>query len=241
MLTSCPFMEAKRCFNCRYVSYRPEDFALHLNQRQPLDEYISYNGLKALFGGQRPTVCADCVYDRLQNCQRCSRKAPLSLYNVEEWFKNSNERVCQDCVAIQATQLAFRNGLYMLKDTLNQCFECSAFKSMYSFLSLCNLTQFDVVCRECHIHKDIARYRLDLKARYHQNWGQAPALTQVQVDLETVEVGKQPLSYASVLREGQKPTKDSMGTEQTAVDILSLQCPPDEPASFFQTTMDGEF
>lgn len=229
-------MEAKRCFNCRYVSYKPEDFALHSNQRQPLDEYISYNGLKALFGGQRPAVCADCVYDRLQNCQRCSRKVPLSLYNVEEWFKNSNERVCQDCVAIQATQLAFRNGL-SLKDTLNQCFECSAFKTIYSFLSLYNIKQFDLVCRECHIHKDITRYHLELNARYTQNLSEAPALT--QVDIKTVHVLRKPLvSYASVLRKGTKPVEDGLPNDTTAVDVLSLECLPKEAPSFFQTTMD---
>ena len=232
-----PKMEAKRCFNCRRVSYNPEDFCLHLNQRQPLEEYISYNGLKALFGGQRPSVCADCVYDRLQNCQRCSRKVPLSLYNIEEWFKSTTDRICQECMAIQATQVAFRNGL-MLKDTLNQCFQCSTFKSIYSFLSICHFKQFDVVCRECHVHKDIQRYHIELNARYAQNLSLSPALTQVQVDLKAIDTFEKPvLSYARVLTDGSKLQQDETPTEQP--DVLALNSSPKEAPSFFQTTMDG--
>lgn len=230
-------MEAKRCFNCRRVSYNPEDFCLHLNQRQPLEEYISYNGLKALFGGQRPSVCADCVYDRLQNCQRCSRKVPLSLYNIEEWFKSTTDRICQECMAIQATQVAFRNGL-MLKDTLSQCFQCSTFKSIYSFLSICHFKQFDVVCRECHVHKDIQRYHIELNARYAQNLSLSPALTQVQVDLKAIDTFEKPvLSYARVLTDGSKLQQDETPTEQP--DVLALNSSPKEAPSFFQTTMDG--
>lgn len=231
-------MEAKRCFNCRRVSYNAEDFCLHLNQRQPLEEYISYNGLKALFGGQRPSVCADCVYDRLQDCQRCSRKVPLSLYNIEEWFKTSSERVCQECTAIQATQIAFRNGLN-LKDTFNQCFECSTFKSIYSFLSLCNFKQFDVICRECHIYKDIQWYHVELNARYAQNLSLSPALTQVQGDRSAVHsLEKPPVSYARVLVDGPKPIKDDIPLKKP--DVLALNFPSMDSPSFFQTAMDGK-
>lgn len=230
-------MEAKRCFNCRRVSYNVEDFCIQPNQRQPLEEYISYNGLKALFGGHRPSVCSDCVYDRLQNCQRCSRKAPLSLYNIEEWFKSSTERVCQECMAIQATQVAFRNGL-MLKDALNQCFECSRFKSIYSFLSICHFKQFDVICRECHVYKDIHQYHIELNARYAQNLSLSPALTQVQVDVKAIQTLEKPIiSYARVLRDGSRHVPNEIPSKQ--LDVLALNCPLKETPSFFQTTMDG--
>ena len=230
-------MEAKRCFNCRRVSYNPEDFHLHSNQRQPLEEYISYNGLKALFGGQRPCFCADCVYDRLQTCQSCLRKVPLCLCNIEEWFKSTTERVCQDCTAIQATQVAFRNGL-LLKDTLNQCAECSKFKSVYSFLSISHFKQFDMVCRECYIHKDVQRYHFELNARYAQNLSLSPALTQAQVDLKAIHTLEKPSpSYASVLMDVPKLDREEMPTKTP--DVLALNGSQKEVPSFFQTTMDG--
>ena len=130
---------------------------------------------------------------------------PLSLYNIEDLFRSSSERVFQESMAIQATQVAFRNGL-MLKDTLNQCFECSKFKSIYSFLSICHFKPFDAVCRECPIYKDIQRYHLGLNARYTQNLSLSPALTQGQVDLKAIHTTEKPsLSYARVLINGSKP------------------------------------
>lgn len=228
-------MEAKSCFNCRRVGCMSEIFSLHPNQRQPLERYISYNGLKALFGGQRPSICADCVYDRLQTCQKCTRKIPLCFYDIEEWFKSSSERVCQDCTAIQATQVAFRNGL-MLKDALKQCLKCSMFKCIYSFLSIFNFKEFDVVCRECVIHQDIQQYHMELKARYAESLSLSPSLTHVETDVNVID--KQMLSYARVLMNGSKSIEDEVGEKRTP-DVPQPSY-PQAVRSFFQTTMNGK-
>jgi hypothetical protein len=95
-----------------------------------------------------------------------------------------------------------------------------------------------VVCRECHVHKDIQRYHIELNARYAQNLSLSPALTQVQVDLKAIDTFEKPvLSYARVLTDGSKLQQDETPTEQP--DVLALNSSPKEAPSFFQTTMDG--
>lgn len=209
-------MEVLRCFNCDHTGRRHEDF-FNITKIHPSfaekarghetgqDESVKENTY---------LVCCDCVYDRLQECQSCLKKAPLCMFKIAEWFGDKKTRNCIDCAAKFEAQGLFQTG-YHSSVIIRQCSVCRHFKYLPSFISWRKHKPHDTLkdCFECQLRRDIAQYKREVRNRYEEKLQQEPALGDDNKSLRTgvgyETVSQQGATYASVVTNGFTDTQSS--------------------------------
>ena len=208
---------AFRCFNCRYTGGSHEDF---FNISDNHKAFIDRTGeskiaLKAEEAASNLLVCTACVYDRLQQCRDCGKKAPLCMFKMGEWFGDRNVRKCIDCSAVTEARRLSRGG-YSLNVLIHQCSICRHFKYLPSFITSHKHEAPDAVkdCIECQLNQDVENYKKTAKQRYELTLRQQPTLPfgeksngEVLTGGPSAPVAKGGLSYASVLSAGLEGAK----------------------------------
>lgn len=221
-------MEVLRCFNCDHTGRRHEDF-FNITKIHPsftekasnpeTDETGQDESLKE----NAFLVCGDCVYDRLQECNSCAKKAPLCMFKIAEWFTDKKNRNCIDCAATFEALGLFQTG-YHSSVIIRQCSVCRHFKYLPSFISWNKQKPHDTLkdCFECQLSRDIVQYKREVRDRYEEKLQQEPVLGDDN-QLTTGTGGKeaagaqQGATYASVVTKGFKLT-DSKSSSSTGED-----------------------
>ncbi|KAL9988152.1 hypothetical protein ACROYT_G002560 [Oculina patagonica] len=221
-------MEVLRCFNCDHTGRRHEDF-FNITKIHPsftekasnpeTDETGQDESLKE----NAFLVCGECVYDRLQECNSCAKKAPLCMFKIAEWFTDKKNRNCIDCAATFEALGLFQTG-YHSSVIIRQCSVCRHFKYLPSFISWNKQKPHDTLkdCFECQLSRDIVQYKREVRDRYEEKLQQEPVLGDDN-QLTTGTGGKeaagaqQGATYASVVTKGFKLT-DSKSSSSTSED-----------------------
>lgn len=250
-------MDLLRCFNCDHTGRRHEDF-FNITKIHPSfagrtetretgqDESLKENTF---------LVCCDCVYDRLQECQSCSKKAPLCMFKIAEWFSDKKTRNCIDCAAKFEAQGLFQTG-YHSSVIIRQCSVCRHFKYLPSFISWSKHKPHDTLkdCFECQLRGDIVQYKRKVRDRYEQKLQQEPVLGDVKQRSETGArtevVSQQGATYASVVTKGHADCKSSSQSSENgqirtaeALTVAQLNVPSEigvHKGKCFSTGMDGK-
>lgn len=204
-------MEVLRCFNCDHTGRRHEDF-FNITKIHPSFAAKASNpesdetGQDESLKGKAFLVCGDCVYDRLQECQSCSKKAPLCMFKIAEWFCDKKNRNCIDCAATFEALGLFQTG-YHSSVIIRQCSVCRHFKYLPSFISWNKHKPHDTLkdCFECQLRRDIVQYKRELRDRYEEKLQQEPVLGDDSQPPRTggnKAVAQQGATYASVVTKG---------------------------------------
>lgn len=253
-------MEVLRCFNCDHTGWRHEDF-------------FNITNIHPSFAGKAETdietgqdeslkentflVCCYCVYDRLHECQNCSKKAPLCMFKIAEWFTDKKNRNCIDCAATFEALGLFQTG-YHSSVIIRQCSVCRHFKYLPSFISWRKhqLNERLKDCFECQLSRDIAQYKRKVRDRYERKLQQEPVLgddnlqstrrTRTGASAEVVPY--QGITYASVVTKGQNDSKSSLSLSEngqvkpSAEETMALLNVPNAVAKgkCFSTDLDGK-
>lgn len=199
-------MEPLRCFNCNYTGRSHEDFFnISDNHKAFIDRTSESKGSKKELSSL--LVCAACVYDRLQRCQGCAKKAPLCMFKMSEWFGDKENRNCIDCAAISEARYICQSG-YPLNAIVHQCSVCRHFKYLPSFVTSTKHQPHETLkdCIECQLSRDIDNYKRQAKQRYEFKLQQQPTLPLVEKRITEMTggetVARAGLSYASVVTSG---------------------------------------
>lgn len=219
-------MEVLRCFNCDHTGRRHEDF-FNISKIHPSfaekssgpesDETGQDESLK----GNAFLVCGDCVYDRLQECHSCAKKAPLCMFKIAEWFSDKKNRNCIDCAATFEALGLFQTG-YHSSVIIRQCSVCRHFKYLPSFISWSKHKPHDPLkdCFECQLRRDIVQYKRELRDRYEEKLQQEPVLGDDNQTSRTgggkEAVSQQGATYASVVTKGFTDSKSSSSTNENS-------------------------
>lgn len=204
-------MEVLRCFNCDHTGRRHEDF-FNITRIHPSFAAKASNpesdetGQDESLKGKAFLVCGDCVYDRLQECQSCAKKAPLCMFKIAEWFCDKKNRNCIDCAATFEALGLFQTG-YHSSVIIRQCSVCRHFKYLPSFISWSKHKPHDTLkdCFECQLRRDIVQYKRELRDRYEEKLQQEPVLGDDSQPPRTggnETVAQQGATYASVVTKG---------------------------------------
>ena len=250
-------MEVLRCFNCDYTGRRHEDF-FNITRIHPSfagkTETHETGQDESLMKENTFLVCCDCVYDRLQECQRCSKKAPLCMFKIAEWFSDKRNRNCIDCAATFEAQELFQTG-YHSSVIIRQCSVCRHFKYLPSFISWSKHKPHDTLkdCFECQLRRDIVQYKRKVRDRYEEKLQQEPVLgddkQRSKTGAKTEAVSQQGASYASVVTKGYNDKKSSSsrsenGLTRTTETTGQLNVPSEIGAhkgKCFSTGLDGKY
>lgn len=254
-LTDSP-MEVLRCFNCDYTGRRHEDFfnitKIHPSFAEKAESHETGQHDESL---EENTflVCADCVYDRFQKCQSCSKQAPLCMFKISEWFSDKKNRNCIDCAATFEAQGLFQTG-YHSSVIIRQCSVCRHFKYLPSFISWRKHKPHDTLkdCFECQLRRDIVQYKRKVRDRYEEKLQQEPALGDdnqtSRTGASTEAVSQQGATYASVVTKGSTDSKSSSsscenGRISTTEATAQLNVPSEiglHKGKSFSTGLDGK-
>ena len=250
-------MEVLRCFNCDYTGRRHEDF-FNITNIHPSSVGKAETDIET--GRDEPLkentflVCCDCVYDRLHECQNCSRKAPLCMFKIAEWFMDKKNRNCIDCAATFEAVGLFQTG-YHSSVIIRQCPVCRHFKYLPSFISWRKhqLNERLQDCFECQLSRDIVQYKRKVRDRYERKLEQEPVLGDDNLQSKRTGacaevVPHQGISYASVVTKGQNDSKSSSSLSEndrvkpSAKETLALLNIPNAVAKgkCFSTGLDGK-
>ena len=211
-------MEVLRCFNCDHTGRRQEDF-FNITNIHP-----SFTGKSKTDVETGPNeslkestflVCCDCVYDRLQECHSCSKKAPLCMFKLAEWFTDKKNRNCIDCAAMFEAQELFQTG-YHSSVIIRQCLVCRHFKYLPSFIAWSKHKPYETLkdCFECQLRQDIVQYKRKVRDRYERKLQQEPVLGDdkpltTETGARTEVLSHKGTTYASVVTKGQIDGKSS--------------------------------
>ena len=245
-------METLRCFNCHHSGRTHEDF-FNISK---VHRTFAENSETCQDGASKENillVCADCVYDRLQECRSCAKKAPLCMFKISEWFRDKESRNCIDCAAtFEAVQL-FQTG-YPSSVIIRQCSVCQHFKYLPSFITWSKHKPHDVLkdCFECQLRGDIVNYKTELRNRYEEKLQQEPVLGNDNKHSKTGgenSSARQGATYASVVTKGFSEGESFASTcqngqvvtggSETRLDIPRI--PGVHKGKCFSTCLEGEF
>ena len=232
-------MEVLRCFNCGHTGRRHEDF-FNITKIHPSFAAKASNpesdetGQDESLKGKAFLVCGDCVYDRLQECQSCAKKAPLCMFKIAEWFCDKKNRNCIDCAATFEALGLFQTG-YHSSVIIRQCSACRHFKYLPSFISWNKHKPHDTLkdCFECQLRRDIVQYKRELRDRYEEKLQQEPMLGDDSQRPRTggiKAVAQQGATYASVVTKGftdgkLKPSSSTSENVQLRTAEIATQIP----------------
>ena len=217
-------MDSLHCFNCLHRKQTPEDyFNVSQNHKNFVDKRSSDEIQTELESEKENThrlICADCVYDRLQQCKKCSKKEPLCMFKVGEWFLRKEDRKCIDCAALDESKRLLSEG-FPPHELIRQCFSCSHFKYLPSFITADKREARSIPrdCFECQLKHDIDNYKKNLQHRYELKLQQEPVLGN---ERDLIEAGGKSenivvASYASVVTKGsgnkESDDSESLDTE----------------------------
>lgn len=216
-------MEALRCFNCDHTGRRHEDF-FNITKIHPSFTEKARNPETDETGPDESVkenaflVCGDCVYDRLQECHSCAKKAPLCMFKIAEWFSDKNNRNCIDCAATLEALGLFQTG-YHSSVIIRQCSVCRHFKYLPSFISWSKHKPHDTLkdCFECQLRRDIVQYKREVRDRYEEKLQQEPVLgddNQLTRTGGSETAAQQGATYASVVTKGFSDGKSSSSTSE---------------------------
>lgn len=221
-------MDSLCCFNCSHRKQTPEDyFNVSQNHKNFVDKMSSE---ETEFESQKENdfrlICADCVYDRFQQCKNCMKKKPLCMFKVSEWFLRKDERKCIDCSALDESKRLLTEG-HAPHELIRQCFCCSHFKYVPSFITAYKreATYLPRDCFECQLKHDIESYKKNLQYRYELKLKQEPVLGD---ERDTEEAGGKVIntnsvaSYASVVTKG-SGTRESDDNENADLENGDLE------------------
>ncbi|XP_068726070.1 uncharacterized protein [Montipora capricornis] len=226
-------MEVLRCFNCDHTGRRQEDF-FNITNIHP-----SFTGKSKTDVETGPNeslkentflVCCDCVYDRLQECHSCSKRAPLCMFKLAEWFTDKKNRNCIDCAAMFEAQELFQTG-YHSSVIIRQCLVCRHFKYLPSFIAWSKHKPYETLkdCFECQLRQDIVQYKRKVRDRYERKLQQEPVLGEdkpltTETGARTEVLSHKGTTYASVVSKGQFDGKSSSSScENDRVKIPALE------------------
>ena len=201
-------MNSLRCFNCFHRKQTPEDyFNVSQNHKKFVDKRSSDD---TEFESEKENdfqlICADCVYDRFQQCKNCMKKKQLCMFKVSEWFLGKDERTCIDCSALEESKRLLKEG-HPPHELIRQCFCCSHFKFVPSFITAYKreATCLPRDCFECQLKHDIEGYKKNLQYRYELKLQQEPVLGREKDIIEAggkIKNSNSVASYASVVTKG---------------------------------------
>lgn len=249
-------MEVLRCFNCDHTGRRHEDFfnitKIHPSFAEKAESHETGQADESLKENAF-LVCGDCVYDRLQECQSCSKKAPLCMFKIAEWFSDKKNRNCIDCAATFEAQGLFQTG-YHSSVIIRQCSVCRHFKYLPSFISWSKHKPHDTLkdCFECQLRRDIVQYKREVRDRYEEKLQQEPVLgddsQRSRTGAGTEVVSQQGATYASVVTKGFTDGKSSSSSCEndrirTTATAAQLNIPSENglhKGKSFSTGLDGK-
>lgn len=232
-------MEVLRCFNCDHTGRRHEDFfnitKIHPSFAEKADSESEEQEQDKFLRENAFLVCGDCVYDRLQECHSCAKKAPLCMFKIAEWFTDKKNRICIDCAATLEALGLFQTG-YHSSVIIRQCSVCRHFKYLPSFISWRKHQPHETLkdCFECQLRRDIVQYKRKVRDRYEEKLQQEPVLGD---DIQPSRTGgkerfgkalaQQGATYASVVSKGFTNGKSSytksdeghLGTKQNTAHL----------------------
>ena len=232
-------MEVLRCFNCDHTGRRHEDFfnitKIHPSFAEKADSESEEHEQDKFLRENAFLVCGDCVYDRLQECHSCAKKAPLCMFKIAEWFTDKKNRICIDCAATLEALGLFQTG-YHSSVIIRQCSVCRHFKYLPSFISWRKHLPHETLkdCFECQLRRDIVQYKRKVRDRYEEKLQQEPVLGD---DIQPSRTGgkerfgkalaQQGATYASVVSKGFTNGKSSytksdeghLGTKQNTAHL----------------------
>lgn len=232
-------MEVLRCFNCDHTGRRHEDFfnitKIHPSFAEKADSESEEHEQDKFLRENAFLVCGDCVYDRLQECHSCAKKAPLCMFKIAEWFTDKKNRICIDCAATLEALGLFQTG-YHSSVIIRQCSVCRHFKYLPSFISWRKHQPHETLkdCFECQLRRDIVQYKRKVRDRYEEKLQQEPVLGD---DIQPSRTGgkerfgkalaQQGATYASVVSKGFTNGKSSytksdeghLGTKQNTAHL----------------------
>lgn len=210
-----------RCFNCDHTGRRHEDFfnitKSHPSFAEKADSESDETGQDRSLKENAFLVCGECVYDRLQECHSCAKKAPLCMFKIAEWFSDKKNRNCIDCAATFEALGLFQTG-YHSSVIIRQCTVCRHFKYLPSFISWRKHQPHDTLkdCFECQLRGDIVQYKRELRDRYEEKLQQEPVLGDDNQPSRTggeerckETIAQQGATYASVVSKGFTDSKSS--------------------------------
>ncbi|PFX30909.1 hypothetical protein AWC38_SpisGene4303 [Stylophora pistillata] len=217
-------MEVLRCFNCDHTGRRHEEFfnitKIHPSFAEKADSESEEQGHDKFLKENAFLVCCDCVYDRLQECHSCAKKAPLCMFKIAEWFTDKKNRNCIDCAATLEALALFQTG-YHSSVIIRQCSVCRHFKYLPSFINWRKHQPHETLkdCFECQLRRDIVQYKRKVRDRYEEKLQQEPVLGD---DIQPSRTGgkerfeetlaQQGATYASVVSKGFSDGKSSYTT-----------------------------